>query len=103
MNKLFNLIPMMLDDFFEDTFDYIGIVISAVMGIVVLSVVITVIVVMVKHGSKLSYPAKEYYQKVKDKIAENINEDKNKHRCPYCDTQLKETEDRCPNCGARKK
>ncbi len=103
MNKLFNLIPMMLDDFFEDAFDYIGIIIGIVMAIVVLAIVITVIVVIVKHSRNISTQAVEYYKKVKDKITENIEEDKNKHKCPYCDTQLKETEDRCPNCGARKK
>lgn len=103
MNKLFNLIPMMLDDFIENAFEYTTLIVIIVIGLISAAIIVAVIVAIVKHSGNISARATEYYQKIKDKIAENVEEEKNKHKCPYCDTQLKETEDRCPNCGARKK
>ncbi len=96
-----NLKRLLLDSFAEEMFEEFGII-WVVIAIVIAIVAIFIIVIAIKSAIKFKGTANEYYQKVKDKIAENVQKEENKNKCAYCGTRLNESEDRCPNCGARR-
>ena len=103
MIKLCSLIgAISSNDFFEEAerqskiiFTIVGIVFAVM---VVGSIALTVF--FVKRGHKAT---KHIVDKVKQKIAENVEYEKTKNSCEYCGGPLEEDDKRCSNCGAQRK
>ena len=76
-----------------------AIIIGVVFGVIFVAVLVFIIVSAVKAKKKTS----EFVDVVKNKIAQNVEQEKTKNICPYCGTRLKDEENRCPSCGAQRK
>ncbi len=108
MLSLINFVTLLCDAFddfddkVEDIFDFMfGMVgLSIIFGIIITVVVIVIIVKLIKKSTTAT---KSFVDKVKTKIAENIEYEKTKDVCEYCGYKMEEDEKRCPSCGANRK
>ena len=77
-----------------------GTIIAAVVGGVTFIIVLSIIIMVAVKSHKQT---SDFANVVKDKLKENIENEKTKDVCPYCGTRLKETDNRCKGCGAQRK
>lgn len=77
-----------------------GTIIATVVGVVTFIIVLAVIIVAVVKSRKQT---SDFANVVKDKLKENIENEKTKNVCPYCGTRLKDSDNRCSGCGAQRK
>ena len=97
-NLLFSMDVDDMEDFFDEI--EVGQIIGIVFAIIA---VVAVIVFIIKFAKKSKKQTDGLIEEVKDKMQEKIVKEKTKDICEYCGTRLKETDDRCPNCGAQRK
>jgi hypothetical protein len=78
-------------------------IIFTIVGIIFAVMVVGSIALTIYFVNRGHKATKHIVDKVKQKIAENIEYEKTKNVCEYCGGHLEDEDKRCSNCGAQRK